>query len=89
MGPGSQFILRIGQELRKGVMLKINGGRANAGFLYIDHLVDTLLWAAHSERAEGEAYNVNDEFDINWHQFLTTYKRAIKGKGIIIDLPTD
>jgi len=87
MGPGSQFILRIGRELRNGVMLKINGGLANTGFLYIDHLIDVLLWASRSERAAGEIYNVNDEFDVNWHQFLKAFRRAIDGRGLVVDLP--
>ncbi len=87
MGPGSQFIQRIGTELRSGLMLMISGGVSNAGFVYIDNLIDYLLWSASSEKAEGQCFNVRDNFDVSWAQFLSTFKQGISGKGIVISLP--
>lgn len=87
IGPGSQFITRIGHELKSGLMLTVDGGRANAGLVYIDNLVDDLIWAAGAAKAKGECYNVRDDYDVSWKIFLTRFRAAIKGKGIIIDLP--
>jgi nucleoside-diphosphate-sugar epimerase len=87
IGPGSQFITRIGHELKSGIMLTVDGGRANAGLVYIDNLVDDLIWAAESAKALGECYNVRDDYDVNWKTFLTRFRTAINGKGIIVDLP--
>ena len=53
IGPGSQFITRIGHELQSGIMLTVDGGRANAGLLYIDNLVDDMIWAAGAVKARG------------------------------------
>ena len=59
-GPHSRFIHRIGHELRYRLMLKIDHGRAELGFLYIDNLLDCMLWAASAATAEHECFNVSD-----------------------------
>lgn len=87
IGPRSQFISRIGDELKSGVMLTVDGGRANAGFVYIDNLLDYLVWAAGAEKAIGQRYNVRDGYDADWKGFLTVFRKAIKGRGLIINLP--
>jgi nucleoside-diphosphate-sugar epimerase len=87
IGPGSQFITRIGHELKSGIMLTVDGGCANAGLVFIDNLVDNLIWAAGATKAQGECYNVRDDYDVSWKTFLTRFRASIKGKGIIVDLP--
>jgi len=87
MGPGSQFVERIGVELKSGLMLKINGGRSNAGFVYVDNLIDYLMWAAIAKNAQGQCYNVRDHYDVSWAQFLNTFREGINGKGLVISLP--
>lgn len=87
IGPGSQFITRIGDELKSGLMLKVGSGRAHAGMLYIDNLLDRLLWVAQAEQAIGRCYNVRDACDVTWGEFLTRFRAAIGGRGLIIDLP--
>ncbi len=87
IGPGSQFISRIGDELRSGLMLLIDGGHCHAGFVYIDNLLDTMLWAMNSEAARGQCYNVRDWYDVSWKEFIYDFRRAIQGKGWVIDLP--
>jgi len=87
IGPGSQFIARIGAELQSGVMLLVDGGRANAGFIYLDNLVDDLIWAATAPRAIGQCYNVRDPYDITWAELIERFRHAINGKGIVLNLP--
>jgi len=87
IGPGSQFITRIGAELKFGIMLTVNGGREHAGLVYIDNLVDRLIWAANSTDAHHACYNVRDDYDVNWSTFLSKFKSGIKGKGLILNLP--
>ena len=87
IGPGSQFISRIGAELRSGVMITIDHGRANAGLLYVDNLIDRMLWAAASPRAAGQTYNVRDDYDVNWAQMLERLRAGIRGRGLVINLP--
>ena len=87
IGPGSQFIQRLGKELQSGVMLKVNQGRAHAGLLYIDNLIDSMVWAAGADKAVGQTYNVRDSGDVTWSEFLCKFRGAINGKGIVINLP--
>jgi nucleoside-diphosphate-sugar epimerase len=87
MGPRSPFIERIGQELRSGLMLRIDGGDIDAGFLFVDNLVEVLLWAGEDPRAVHETFNVRDPVAISWRQFLRDFKTRIRGHGMILDLP--
>jgi nucleoside-diphosphate-sugar epimerase len=87
IGPGSQFIQRLGIELQSGVMLEVNGGRANAGLVYIDNLIDCMVWVACADKAIGKTYNVRDTCDVTWSEFLLKFRGAINGKGIVINLP--
>ncbi len=87
IGPGSQFITRIGAELASGLMLVVDKGRANAGLVYVDNLVDYMLWAARSEKAIGQCYNVRDSYDVTWAEFVARFRGAIKGRGVVLNLP--
>ena len=86
IGPGSPFIARIGRALKSGVMLTVDGGRANAGLVYVDNLIDRLLWAAAAQKAAGECYNVRDDYDATWAAFLERFRFSIGGRGKILDL---
>jgi nucleoside-diphosphate-sugar epimerase len=86
MGPNSPFIERIGAELRAGLMLTIDGGKANAGFIDVDNLVDYMIWAAEAECAISQCYNARDDYDMSWAYFLRDFKQAIHGRGLIINL---
>ena len=87
IGPESQFIERIGTGLKSGVMLMVDGGKSNAGLIYIDNLVDYLIWAASSSKAHCECYNVRDNYNVDWSVFLSKFRNDIGGKGVILNLP--
>lgn len=87
VGPHSQFVHRMGHELQSGLMLKINRGRADFGFLYIDNLLDCMLWAASAATAEHECFNVSDPEPVTWARFITDFRTGIGGRGFVLDLP--
>lgn len=87
IGPHSQFIRRLGDELRASLMLKINHGRADFGFLYIDNLIDALLWATQSPAAARQCFNIRDPQGISWARFLKDLKSGIKGRSFVLDMP--
>jgi nucleoside-diphosphate-sugar epimerase len=87
IGPGSEFIRRIGNALRSGVMLTVSGGHSHAGLVDIDNLIGYLIWAADARPAVDQTYNVRDEFEITWAEFIAAFRPMIDGKGIVIDLP--
>ncbi|WP_237155123.1 NAD-dependent epimerase/dehydratase family protein [Oryzibacter oryziterrae] len=86
IGPGSQFIERIGKELQSGLMITIGGGRAHAGLLHVGNLIDRMLWAAEAPVAVGRTYNVRNAEDMTWAEFLRQFKAAIKGRGMVLPL---
>ncbi|MGA7181531.1 MAG: NAD(P)-dependent oxidoreductase [Thiobacillaceae bacterium] len=87
IGPGSQFISRIGDGLKSGVMLTVDGGRTNAGMLYVGNLVDYLIWAAQAESSINKIYNVRDNYDVDWLTFIKRFRASIEGRGVVINLP--
>ncbi len=87
MGPGSPFIERIGRELRGGLMLTVDGGRENCGYLDVHNLVDAALWAAEADAAVGGTFNVRDPVDISWNRFVQDLRQAVQGRGVVLDLP--
>lgn len=87
IGPGSQFILRIGTELTAGMMLLVDGGRANAGLIYIENMINDLIWIGQNHDPALKCYNLRDEYDASWKDFVMALRAAIGGKGIVISLP--
>lgn len=87
MGPHSPFIERVGDELRAGLMLRIDRGEIDCGFLAVDNLVDCLLWAGQAPGAAGETFNVRDPEHITWRRFLQDLKAGLEGRGLVLDLP--
>lgn len=87
IGPRSPFVERIGNELRSGLMLTIDGGDVHAGLLHVDNLIDCMLWAAFSELSANETFNVRDRCDVSWGRFIGDLRALIGGRGRVIDLP--
>lgn len=87
IGPRSPFIQRIGDELRSGLMLRVDRGRADCGFLYVDNLIDVMLWAAQAPQALDQCFNVRDPGSVSWARFLADLRRGIDGRGLVVTLP--
>ncbi|XTI73127.1 NAD-dependent epimerase/dehydratase family protein [Acidithiobacillus sp. AC3] len=87
MGPGSPFIERIGREIRNGLMLKVDGGQVDCGYLDVQNLVDVAHWAARNPTTQGETYNVRDPISVSWRQFLQDLRQSLRGHGLLLNLP--
>lgn len=87
IGPGSPFIRRIGDALKRGVMLEVDHGIQNAGLLGVNTLIDCMIWAAESSAAHGQIFNVRDPENMSWHEFLVRLKAGIKGRGVVLSVP--
>ncbi|MGH2858813.1 MAG: NAD-dependent epimerase/dehydratase family protein, partial [Solirubrobacteraceae bacterium] len=69
-GPRSTEVVgAIASALRSGAMLLIGGGRADAGLVYVENLVDAILLALNAAGARGETFNVTDELGVTWRRF--------------------
>lgn len=69
-GPGSADVVgEIADAIRGGHMVLIGRGRANAGLVYVENLVDAVLLALSHDSAPGHAFNITDGLDVTWKQF--------------------
>lgn len=87
MGAGSPFVRRIGDELRGGLMLTVDGGRADCGYLDVDNLIDVMLWAATAPRAAAQTFNVRDPVNVSWARFVADLRAGLAGRGLVLNLP--
>lgn len=69
-GPGSREVVgEMAKAIQRRQMLMIDGGRAVAGLVYVENVVDAVMLAL-GDKAAGEAFNVTDGLDVTWKQFL-------------------
>ena len=65
-----QFVPRVARLLRLGFAPVIDGGRAVMAIVNAAHVADGAVRAATSERAGGNAYNLANDFDVQWREFF-------------------
>ncbi len=69
-GPRSVDVVGgIARAIRDGNMLLVDRGRAVAGLVYVDNLVDAAVLAARHDAAPGHAFNASDGLEVTWKQF--------------------
>jgi nucleoside-diphosphate-sugar epimerase len=59
----------IARAIRGRHMLLIDRGRAIAGLVYVDNLIDAALLAMTHEAAAGNVFNISDGLDVTWREF--------------------
>ena len=71
-GPGSTEVVgEMARAMRGRYLPTVSGGRAVAGLVHVENLVDAVLLALVRPEAVGEAFNVVDGLDVTWAQFLS------------------
>lgn len=70
-GPFSEEVVgQMAAAIRARRMILIGGGRAIAGLVFVENLVDAALLALRHPGASGAAFNVTDGLDVTWRRFL-------------------
>jgi nucleoside-diphosphate-sugar epimerase len=64
------FVSDMLEAIRKREAVLIDDGQHVAGLTYVGNLVDALILAADSDAAVGEAYNISDDNEVTWRQYL-------------------
>lgn len=78
-GPRSKDIVgEIAGLLLKKQMVLINHGKSKAGLLYIDNAVEGIIEASISPNTIGQAYNLRDETDETWKQYVEALADGLK-----------
>jgi acetylornithine/succinyldiaminopimelate/putrescine aminotransferase/nucleoside-diphosphate-sugar epimerase len=69
-GPRSVDVVgEIAKAIRGRNMVLVGGGRAVAGLVYVENLIDVALLALREDAAPGQAFNVTDGLEVTWRQF--------------------
>lgn len=87
-GPRSKdFVAEIVRLLLKKEMVLIDEGRSHAGLLYIDNAVEGIIRAAEAVTTVGQAYNLRDEGDVTWAQYVQGLARGLNAPPVKTSLP--
>ncbi|UKD58660.1 NAD-dependent epimerase/dehydratase family protein [Amycolatopsis sp. FU40] len=77
-GPGSKdFVVEVANLLLRGQMMYVRGGRAPAGLVYVDNVADAMIAAAAAESAVGGVYNLRDNEETTWREYLRALARGL------------
>ncbi len=88
-GPRSlSIVVEMAALLHKKQMAWIDGGKVPAGLLHIDNAVEGILQAALCPEAIGQAYNLRDESNETWRQFISALASGMDVGYPRINLPS-
>ena len=72
IGAGSVWVKDVLDAFYRGPVPIIGNGTAPAAFVHVENLVDGVLLAAESEKAEGRTYHFIDDYPVTWAEYITT-----------------
>lgn len=88
---GPQSVEVVG-EIAKAIyfdrMLLINRGKSIVGLTYVDHVVEAILLSIENPNAKREVFNVSDELELSWREFLLHLSQGLSCKLKTISLPS-
>jgi nucleoside-diphosphate-sugar epimerase len=88
-GPGSiEVVGQIAAAVRGGHMVLVDHGKAIAGLVYVDNVVDLVALALTHEAAPGQVFNATDGLDVTWQRFVNDLAEGVGGKPARWSLPT-
>jgi len=87
-GPRSTDVVgEMAKAIRGRYMLLVDRGRAVAGLVYVDNLVDAALLALRHDAAPGQAFNITDGLDVTWRQFTDGLAAGLGAPPVRLSLP--
>ena len=87
-GPrAAEMVGEIGTAIKGGYMLLVDRGRAIAGLVYVDNLVDAIMLALRAPEARGETFNVTDGLPVTWKQYTDSLAAGIGAAPARLSLP--
>jgi nucleoside-diphosphate-sugar epimerase len=87
-GPGSKdLVAEVAAAIRARHMLLVDRGRADAGLLYVENLLDAVQLALDHPQASGETFNVSDEPGVSWARFTGDLAAGLGAPPVRLSLP--
>ena len=77
-GPRSMSIVKeIADLITDRKMVLLDNGASHAGLLYVENGVRAIIQAAESEKTVGETYNLRDDCDRTWRDFVRDLEKEL------------
>ena len=70
-GPGSVWVRELLDIMNRGPLPLLDGGRWSASLVFVDNLVDGIIAAIDSSAAAGRTYNLRDDYNVTWKEYIT------------------
>jgi ornithine--oxo-acid transaminase len=87
-GPRSHDVVgEIARAIRGRNMVLVDRGRAVAGLVYVENLIDAALLAVREDAAVGEAFNVTDGLDVTWREFTEGLAAGLDSPSVRWSMP--
>lgn len=87
-GPRSKdFVIEVAGLVLKKQMMVVRGGRAPAGLIYVDNVVDAMIDACNSPAAAGGVYNLRDAESTTWREYLDALAAGMGAARVRLSLP--
>jgi nucleoside-diphosphate-sugar epimerase len=87
-GPrGKDFVAKVAELIRQGLMPVVDGGRTPAGLIYVDNAVNGIIGAAAAPLSLGQAYNLRDDTSETWRQYVDALAEGLGRPPPWINLP--
>lgn len=84
-GPYSGFVTPVVADARQGRVSLVDGGRGLCNAVYVDDVCDAILAALRRDDACGQAFLINGDTPLTWHEFITTFADMVPGPKTVHD----
>lgn len=79
--------IHMAPMLEKGRWTHVKGGKTFLCYTYVSNLVDGLLLAGTHEKAAGETFNITDDMQIRWKEFIGAVVHAFDVRERAMSFP--
>jgi nucleoside-diphosphate-sugar epimerase len=87
-GPGdTTAFIHMAPMLEKGRWTHVRGGRPFLCYSYVSNLAEGLLLAGTREEAAGETFNITDDMQIRWKEFIGAVVHAFGAGERVMSFP--
>ncbi len=88
-GPDSYFVVPVLEEARRGQVLMVDNGAGICNAVYVDDVCDAIDAALTVPEAVGQAFFVNGDDHLTWHDFIGTFARLVSPEPLFKNLSSD
>jgi len=88
-GPDSYFVVPVLEEARRGQVIVVDDGVGVCNAVYIDDVCDAIDAALAAPAAAGQAFFVNGDDSLTWHDFIAAFARLVSPEPMFHNLSSE